>query len=58
MELRLDEVIKMTRLSNDAIYRKGKDGTFPKRFKIDKTHVRWHLHEIQEWIKQNRLFLL
>lgn len=52
MDLRIDEVMKMTRLSVDTIYRLGKEGKFPMRFKIDGAHVRWHSHEIEGWIKE------
>lgn len=51
MQLRIDEVFKITSLSQQAIYNKGKNGTFPKRFYIDKRHVRWDSDEIEEWMK-------
>jgi len=57
MELRLDEVFKMTGLSQGTIYRKGRNGSFPKRFYIDKTHVRWHLNEVLQWMKDNNIRL-
>lgn len=53
MELRLNEVIKMTGLSNDTINKKEKKDEFPKRFKIDKWHVRWHERQVKEWVKEN-----
>ncbi len=53
MELRLDEVLKMTGLSIDTVYRKEKNDMFPKRFKIDRWHVRWHERAIKEWMRQN-----
>ncbi len=47
------EVINMTGRSCDYIAQKEKQGTFPKRFKIDKTHVRWNRDEIEEWVNRN-----
>ena len=46
------EVIKMTGRSCDYIAQKEKIGTFPKRFKIDKTHIRWSRDEIEQWISR------
>lgn len=53
MELQLDEVMKMTGLSWSCIERKEKNGEFPKRFKIDRWHVRWHERQIRQWMKEN-----
>jgi predicted DNA-binding transcriptional regulator AlpA len=55
MELKLDEVLKMTGMSVDYIYRKEKNGDFPKRFKIDRWHVRWHERAVKEWIKKHQV---
>lgn len=52
--LRHHEVISMVNRSNDYILRKEKTGEFPKRFKIDKYHVRWNRHEIEEWLVKSR----
>lgn len=51
MELRLDEVIKLTGLAYSTIYNFEKAGKFPGRFKIDNWHVRWHSRQIEEWVK-------
>lgn len=47
------DVVRMTGKSADTITYKEKQGLFPKRFKIDKTHNRWHLDEVKEWLKTN-----
>lgn len=53
MELTQFEVMKITGISYATIDRKEKIGEFPKRFKIDRFHVRWHERQIREWMKQN-----
>ncbi len=51
--LRYNEVIAMTGRSHGYIDKKEKQGDFPKRFKIDPTHVRWNRNEVEEWINRN-----
>ena len=53
IELTLYEVIQMIDLNAHTIYVWEKKGVFPKRFKIGKRYVRWHLNEIEWWIKNN-----
>lgn len=50
MNLRLNEVIRMTGVGVDSIYKWAKEGKFPERFKIDGRHVRWSSEEVEEWI--------
>jgi predicted DNA-binding transcriptional regulator AlpA len=49
--LRIDEVVRFTRLSITTIYRRGDNGTFPQRVKVNKIN-RWVASEIYEWIKR------
>lgn len=52
--VRLDEVIRMIGYSQDWIYRHEKRGDFPKRIRIDKTHVRWNLDDIEKWAVEDK----
>lgn len=50
--LRLYEVIKLTRLSVETIYRRGDNGSFPQRVRINDINVRWIASEIYDWLKR------
>ena len=49
--IRVPECLKMTGLSETTLYRKGKTGEFPKRFKISKYSVGWKEADVQKWIE-------
>lgn len=48
--VRLDEVILRTGLKRSTIYKKIKEGSFPKSISITATSVAWLESEISEWI--------
>jgi prophage regulatory protein len=48
--LRLPEVIKLTGLQRDSIYRSIRAGSFPKPRKITKQASAWRSDELQTWI--------
>lgn len=48
--LRLSEVMRLTGLSKATIYRREKDGTFPKRRQVSAHRVGWVESEIYAWI--------
>ena len=52
--LREPEVLRMTALSRSAMYRRIKDGTFPKHFKIGGHYKMWSLNEVQRWMGARR----
>ncbi len=49
--LRLPEVKDMTGLSTSTIWRKEKEGSFPKRISLGPRSIGWLLKEVEEWIK-------
>ena len=49
--LRLPQVVKMTGLSQTTIWRREKDGEFPKRRRLGPTLVAWRSDEIEAWIE-------
>ena len=49
--LRRQEVEKITGLSRSSIYRKIKDGDFPRPIRVGPKAVRWKLSEINAWIE-------
>ena len=48
--LRLSEVRTRTALGRSTIYRKMRDGSFPKPLKIGARAVRWRESEIEAWL--------
>lgn len=60
MELNEDRIIDAKELkvlipfSPMHIWRKEKDGTFPRRIKLGPNRVGWSLHEIVEWIAERK----
>lgn len=49
--LRLPQVIALTGLGRDSIYRLGHMGQFPKPRKISERASAWREDEIREWIE-------
>ena len=49
--LRLPQVIALTGLGRDSIYRLGHNGKFPKPRKISERASAWREDEIQKWIE-------
>lgn len=49
--LRLPSVEAQTGLSKSEIYRRIKDGTFPKPIKLGARAVAWPSAQIDEWVK-------
>lgn len=47
------DIFRITGNSPDTIKKRESLGLFPKRFKIDKTHIRWNSDEVNEWLKEN-----
>ena len=48
--LREPEVREVTGLSRATLWRKEREGTFPRRVKLGANSVGWHSDEISEWI--------
>lgn len=48
--LRMRTVLERTGLSRSTIYRKMKDGTFPRQVKISEHCSGWRASEIDRWI--------
>nr|WP_275531919.1 AlpA family transcriptional regulator [Ensifer aridi] len=48
--LRLKEVMARTSLGSSTIYRRMKDGTFPKPKQLSEACVRWRESEIDRWM--------
>lgn len=48
--LRLNEVLHLTGLSRNTVYRRIKEGTFPKQIKIGPNSVAWRQSDIDEWM--------
>lgn len=49
--LRLPQVIELTGLGRDSIYRLGNAGQFPRPRKISERASAWREDEIQKWIE-------
>lgn len=49
--LRLPQVIQLTGLGRDSIYRLGHAGQFPRPRKISERASAWREDEIQKWIE-------
>ncbi|MDU8428279.1 AlpA family transcriptional regulator [Pseudomonas syringae pv. actinidifoliorum] len=48
--LRLDEVLHTTGLGRNTVYRRIREGTFPKQVRIGPNSVAWRQSEIARWI--------
>ena len=49
--LRLGEVMRLTGLSKTTIYRRYRDGTFPRPLKLGPQSIGWRRGEILEWLE-------
>ena len=49
--LRIDDVMDLTTLSKDSIYKKMKAGKFPRSRRLGKQSVAWLRSDILEWIE-------
>ena len=49
--LRLPEVIRITGLGRDSIYRLGNLGCFPMRVKVSERASAWRENEVLRWIE-------
>jgi prophage regulatory protein len=54
MILKIEEVVKKCHMSRATIYKKAKEGTFPKQIKLSERSSGWLESEINDWI-QNRI---
>lgn len=50
MFLKIDEVVQKCHLSRATIYKKAKEGTFPKPIKLSERASGWLESEVNEWI--------
>ncbi|MDI3274893.1 AlpA family transcriptional regulator [Pseudomonas sp. AL03] len=48
--LRLDEVLQTTGLSRNTVYRRMREGTFPKQIKIGPNSAAWRQSAISKWM--------
>lgn len=48
--LRLPAVIELTGLRRDSIYRKAREGTFPKPRKLSERASAWREDEVRQWL--------
>lgn len=48
--LRLDEVLHVTGLSRNTVYRRMREGTFPKQIRIGPNSVAWRQSAIAKWM--------
>lgn len=48
--LRIDEVLHVTGLSKNTIYRRMREGTFPRQIRIGPNSVAWRQSDIERWI--------
>jgi len=53
--LKIKDVIKKVALSETTIYRKRKEGSFPKAVRLGPRTVGWIESEIDEWISEKML---
>lgn len=49
--IRLKEVMRLTALARSTIYKKMKEGTFPKTVSLGDRAVAWIEGEIEDWIE-------
>ncbi|MBO1927115.1 AlpA family transcriptional regulator [Thiomicrorhabdus sp. 6S2-11] len=52
MILKVNQVAKRCGLSRATIYKKAKEGTFPKQIKLSERSSGWLEEEINEWIEK------
>ncbi|MDM9555979.1 AlpA family transcriptional regulator [Pseudomonas asiatica] len=48
--MRIDEVISVTGLGRNTIYRRMRDGTFPRQVRLGPNSVAWLQSTISEWM--------
>lgn len=48
--LRLDEVLHTTGLGRNTVYRRIREGTFPKQVRIGPNSVAWRQSDISQWM--------
>lgn len=48
--LRLDEVLHITGLGRNTVYRRIREGTFPKQIRIGPNSVAWRQSTIAKWM--------
>lgn len=48
--LRLDEVLHITGLGRNTVYRRIREGTFPKQIRIGPNSVAWRKSAITKWM--------
>ncbi|CAH0649439.1 MULTISPECIES: helix-turn-helix transcriptional regulator [Pseudomonas] len=48
--LRLDEVLHVTGIGRNTVYRRIREGTFPKQVKIGPNSVAWRQSDITQWM--------
>ncbi len=48
--LRLDEVLHLTGIGRNTVYRRIREGTFPKQVKIGPNSVAWRQSDIALWM--------
>jgi len=48
--LRLDEVLHITGLGRNTVYRRIREGTFPRQVRIDPNSVAWRQSAIAKWM--------
>lgn len=49
--MRLDEVLHNTGLSRNTVYRRMREGTFPKQVRLGPKSVAWRQSDIVKWIE-------
>lgn len=50
--LRLEEVLHLTGLGRNTVYRRIREGTFPRQIKIGSNSVAWRQSEISQWMSE------
>ncbi|MCE1117476.1 helix-turn-helix transcriptional regulator [Pseudomonas sp. NMI795_08] len=48
--MRIDEVISVTGLARNTIYRRMREGTFPRQIRLGPNSVAWLQSTISEWM--------
>lgn len=48
--MRIDEVIFVTGLARNTIYRRMREGTFPRQLRLGPNSVAWLQSDISEWM--------
>ena len=49
--MRRQEVEEMTGLATTTIYRKMREGTFPRPLKVSRAAVRWRVADVSAWME-------